>query len=297
MKGKTVRNVNEEGRGLFIVLEGGDGSGKTTQAKMLSDALKIHNVDHHLTREPGDTRLGANLRALLLDRGGEPISKKAEALLFAADRAEHVEKVIRPTLNRGVMVICDRYIASTIAYQGYASGLDAPVLRTVSDWASSDLYPDLTFFLDVDPVIGLERAMKVKTTRFEDKDLSYHHAVHRGFLEQRDQTWVTMDGMESAEVVHSKILHYVLGVMSAMKQMRYERLNPGIVPPPSMRYQYRCPECNFELRQMLADPNHYYCPDGHGEIYIPPLGSTRDGFVTFEKDVMPGKEKHAASDS
>lgn len=284
------KNTDSSGQGLFIAFEGGEGSGKTTQTKLLAAALEEREIDYCLTRQPGGTRLGANLRALLLDRGSEPLSSKAEALLFAADRAEHVEKVIQPALTEGKVVICDRYIASTMAYQGYANGLDRKTLRTISNWASSDLDPGVTFFLDLDPVVGLERAMRVLMTRFEDKDVSYHEKVRRGFLAQKNESWVTVDAMESIEVIHGKILHYVLGVLDVMNQWKdaQDRLRSARSFSTKI-YQYRCPECDFYLREKPDEPSHFYCENGHGEIFVPPLGDTREGFVTFAKDVMPGK--------
>lgn len=227
-------------RGMFIVLEGGEGSGKTTQARLLADELRALAIPTLLTREPGDTPLGAKLRALLLDRNSEPMSRKAEALLFAADRAEHVEKVIMPALEEGRVVICDRYIASTMAYQVYATGdLGEAEVSTISDWASDDLLPDVTLFLDVDPVVGLERAMRAdrENNRFEDKNLAFHERVRRGFLRQQTWSWITIDAFKSIEEVHRQILSHVLGVIHVVTALNFDA----------------CPECDHAL---IACPKH-----------------------------------------
>lgn len=186
---------------LFIVFEGGDGSGKSTQAHHLAKAFKKEGIPFILTHEPGDTELGHILREALLDRNRTPMSKKAEALLFAADRAEHVEKIIRPALDRGEVVICDRYIASTVAYQVYGNELSREIVEYMSKWASGDLYPDVTFFLDIPPEIGVARACTVKKTRFEDKDLEFHRRVSLGFHEQIDTYWKKIDAQLSTPVI------------------------------------------------------------------------------------------------
>lgn len=188
---------------IFIVFEGGEGSGKTTQARLLSKAFSAIGVEHILTREPGDT-----LRGILLDRNRAPLSRKTEALLFAADRAEHVASVIRPALEKGKVVICDRYIASSVAYQAYASGLSPDKVRMVSDWATDDLYPDVTYLLDIDPVEGLSRARKVEQNRFEDKSVAYHNRVRRGFYHQEVESWLLLSAKAPIDILHQTILEH-----------------------------------------------------------------------------------------
>jgi dTMP kinase len=205
-------NVANQNNGLFVVFEGGEGSGKSTQARLLSKALCAMGVHNHLTREPGDTELGADLREILLKRGRSPIAIRTEALLFAADRAEHVDKLVRPALDRGDVVVCDRYIASSMAYQSYAGGLSKAAVKFLSEWASRSLQPDITFLLDVSPEVGLERAKKVDPGRFEDKTLDYHTMVRMGFLSQRNPSWITLDGTGSVVDLHRTILINTLKV-------------------------------------------------------------------------------------
>ena len=207
-------------KGLFIAFEGGEGSGKSTQARMLAEALESHDIRAYLTHEPGDTLLGKHLRGLLLHQNAGAITQKAEALLFAADRAQHVETVIRPNLDEGQVVVCDRYIASTMAYQVYGNGLDATQVACMSQWASEDLYPDITFLLDVDPVIGLERVDTGSRNKFEAEDLIFHNKVRQGFLEQKTDSWVVLPANLSVEELHDKILDHTLHVLSVLQRFR-----------------------------------------------------------------------------
>lgn len=195
---------------MFIALEGGEGAGKSTQARMLGKALTHLGIEHIVTREPGDTALGAELRQLLLRRDGIAISRRAEALLFMADRAEHVEKVLWPALKEGKLVICDRYSASTMAYQGYAGALGVGELQMISSWASEGLKPDVTYFLDVNPAVGLERSKREEHTRFEDKALQYHVDVRQGFMKVRDKRWRIINADLPATDVHNIILNDAL---------------------------------------------------------------------------------------
>lgn len=142
--------------GVFIVFEGGDGSGKTTQAKILVDDLIRRGYDAMFTREPGDGELGESIRSILLNTKAQ-IDPRAEALLFAADRAQHVAAVVRPALARGVIVVCDRYIDSSIAYQCGGRGLDEHDVASISAWASEGLVPDVTVVLDVDDDVAEAR--------------------------------------------------------------------------------------------------------------------------------------------
>src|SRR6202012_1607535 len=143
--------------GLFIALEGGEGAGKTTQARMLAIWLREQGFDVITTREPGATKIGMRLRALLLDTAHAEMSPRAEALMYAADRAQHVDEVINPALARGAVVITDRYVDSSLAYQGAARGLRAEDVAWLSRWATGDLVPDLTILLDLPPQDGLGR--------------------------------------------------------------------------------------------------------------------------------------------
>jgi dTMP kinase len=184
--------------GRFIVLEGGEASGKTTQAVLLSERL-----DALLTREPGDTELGRRLRALLLDPGEAPIHPRAEALLMAADRAQHVSEVVRPTLARGRHVVCDRFAGSTLAYQGFGRGLDVTELSSVSRWAADELDPDLVVLLDVDESVARSRQGE-SPDRFEAAGAEFHERVRDGYrqLAAADaERWSVVDATGSVSEV------------------------------------------------------------------------------------------------
>ncbi|WP_133884444.1 dTMP kinase [Glycomyces sp. NRRL B-16210] len=171
--------------GYFVVFEGGEGSGKSTQSVKLAAWLKLRGYEAVLTREPGATDIGMRIRTLLLDSGGDSApAPRAEALLFAADRAQHVDKVIRPALERGAVVVSDRYIDSSIAYQGSGRGLGKDEIAWVSSWATGGLKPDLTVLLDVDPAAGLHRAKAGGDgDRLEQEELDYHEKVRETFLQ------------------------------------------------------------------------------------------------------------------
>ncbi|MCW2546821.1 MAG: thymidylate kinase [Mycobacterium sp.] len=170
-------------RGFFLAFEGGEGTGKTTQLRVLSDLLAGRGFEIVVTHEPGDTPVGQRLRELLLDPATS-VTAQTEALLYAADRAEHVAHVIAPALARGAIVISDRYLDSSIAYQGYGRGLDIEQVTQTSLWASGGLLPDLTLLLDLDPEVGLRRARgrNGRVDRLEGEALDFHTRVREGFL-------------------------------------------------------------------------------------------------------------------
>lgn len=177
--------VPTDSKGFFVVFEGGEGSGKSTQAVKLSAWLKLRGYEAVLTREPGATDIGMRVRTLLLDTGGDSApSPRAEALLYAADRAQHVDKVVRPAVERGAVVVSDRYVDSSIAYQGTGRGLGRDDIAWVSKWATGGLVPDLTVLLDVEPEEGLRRAKAGgEGDRLEQEDLDFHERVRRAFLD------------------------------------------------------------------------------------------------------------------
>jgi dTMP kinase len=166
--------------GYFIAFEGGEGAGKSTQEGLLAQSLVERGHAVVRTREPGGTAAGEQIRHVLLSPEFEGLDPRAEALLFAASRGEHVARVIRPALERGDVVICDRYIDSSIAYQGYGRDLGPSRVRDLSMWATGDLLPDLTVVLDVDPEVGLARF--AQRDRLEAEPLEYHRSVRAGFL-------------------------------------------------------------------------------------------------------------------
>jgi dTMP kinase len=179
--------------GKFIVFEGVEGCGKTTQLQKTyqwllesawCDRLQTKGIQQIvLTREPGGTALGTELRQLLLTKNEqEPISPTAELLLYAADRAQHVEQMLKPELAKGRLVLCDRYTDSTIAYQGYGRGLNLDIINQLNQIATNGLISDLTFWLDLDVAEGLARTQKRGTAdRMEQADLSFHQRVQQGF--------------------------------------------------------------------------------------------------------------------
>ncbi|OEI68609.1 dTMP kinase [Curtobacterium sp. ER1/6] len=171
--------------GRFITLEGGDGAGKTTQAALLTDWLEANGRTVVRTREPGGTDLGQRIREMVLHERGH-VAPRAEALLYAADRAHHVETVVRPALERGEVVLQDRYIDSSVAYQGVARGLGADRIRSVSEWAADGLAPDLTVLLDLDVTVGRARVAAARGDTFdrlESEAAAFHETVRCAFLD------------------------------------------------------------------------------------------------------------------
>jgi dTMP kinase len=166
--------------GVFIALEGGEGAGKSTHAKLLERWLVDAGHDVVLTREPGGTAVGGALRAILLDHDTGRLSPRTEALVYAADRAEHVDALIRPALAEGSVVITDRYVDSTLAYQGAGRALDLTDLEQLAQIATGGLRPHLTVVLDIDPVEGLGRAGE--HDRIEAEPLDFHQRVRKHFL-------------------------------------------------------------------------------------------------------------------
>lgn len=167
--------------GLFVCLEGGEGAGKSTQARLLHDWLVERGETVLLTFEPGDTPVGQQVRRIVLDPATGELSDRTEALLYAADKAEHVDHVVLPALARGEVVITDRYVDSTLAYQGAGRVLDVAELEAVARWATGDLRPHLTVVLDLEPQAGLGRF--TGRDRIEGQSLEFHQRVRQGFLD------------------------------------------------------------------------------------------------------------------
>ncbi|MFQ3534348.1 MAG: dTMP kinase [Aggregatilineales bacterium] len=194
---------------MFITFEGGEGSGKTTQVRLLDEHLRQLGYSSVTTREPGGTPLGEKLRALLLDSNSQ-IEPRAELLLYAADRAQHVATLIRPALEAGKIVISDRYVDSALAYQGYGRGLDLTALHHIMAFATDGLQPDLTFFLDLDPQQGLaRRAQDGEADRFQAQALAFHQRVRAGYLAliaAEPARWVRIDAAQPLTVVQGTIL-------------------------------------------------------------------------------------------
>lgn len=177
---------------MFITLEGIEGSGKSTAQRMLAEHLEDKGYFVVSTREPGGSALGRKLRAMLLDARTTKLRNRAELFLFLADRAQHVSEVIRPALDEGHLVLCDRYADSTISYQGYGRGMDIDQLVQVNDLAISGLWPQLTLLFDLAPQVGLERAGRrnheegtiISEGRFDAESMAFHTRVREGYLER-----------------------------------------------------------------------------------------------------------------
>ena len=177
-------------KGLFITFEGTEGTGKSTQVRLLADNLRAAGRRMIVSREPGGTAFGRSLRGMLLDPAAATIAPWAELFLYLADRAQHAREVILPALERGEWVICDRFADATVAYQGFGRGLDAAFIRDASDRAAVGLVPDLTLLLDFDDVsVGIDRARRRQQgdgtagveDRFEHEDLAFHSRVRDGY--------------------------------------------------------------------------------------------------------------------
>ncbi len=186
--------------GRFVAFEGGDASGKTTQARRVAERL-----DALFTREPGGTELGETLRSLVLEPQTR-VGLRAEALMIAAARAQHVAEVVRPALDSGRNVVTDRFTGSSLAYQGHASGLDVAEVRSLSDFATEGLWPDLTVLIDVPVEVSMAR-LGDSPDRFEREAGSFHQRVRTGYLElaAEDPTWIVVDGSSTLAEVSAAV--------------------------------------------------------------------------------------------
>ncbi|WP_280688676.1 dTMP kinase [Kitasatospora sp. GAS204B] len=208
-RGREIPERRAGGTGFFIALEGGDGAGKSTQAQALAEWIRSKGHEVVLTREPGGSPVGQRLRGLVLDVGNTGLSHRAEALIYAADRAEHVENVIRPALARGAVVITDRYMDSSIAYQGAGRDLAATEVARISRWATGGLVPDLTVVLDVDPTKARERFTEA-LDRLESEPTEFHARVRAGFLALAAADpvrYLVVDGSAAPALVTTAIRH------------------------------------------------------------------------------------------
>ena len=194
-------------KGLFITFEGTDGCGKTTQIEMLKDYFEKQGRTVLLTREPGAKGLGTKLREILLNYDGE-VSPVCESFLFLADRAQHVDTIIKPAVARGEIVLCDRHTDSTVAYQGYGRELDIEQINMLNNIATSGLKPDLTFIFDIDIDTAQKRVGKNKD-RMESAGIEFFKRVRNGYLEiakQEPERVKVLDGSKSIETIHNELL-------------------------------------------------------------------------------------------
>ena len=206
--------------GLLVAFEGGDGAGKSTQARLLAEALRSAGHGVVLTREPGGTPIGEKLRALVLEHGHGQVDARTEALIFAAARAAHVEQAIRPALERGDVVVTDRYIGSSIVYQGVGRGLGADAVRDLNAWATDGLWPDLTVLLDVDEAEGRVRRTSGNAAedRLESEPDAFHRDVRAAFLDlaaTRPDAYLVLDAHREPAALAEEILAAVTRALEA----------------------------------------------------------------------------------
>jgi dTMP kinase len=199
---------------MFITFEGPEGSGKTSQIIPLANTLRQKGYKVFTTREPGGTAIGDQIRTVLMQLENKSMNPRTEILLFCASRAQLVEEVIRPHLNQGDIVLCDRYADSTLAYQGYGHGLDMDFLRRLLDFATGGLKPDMTLLLDVDPEMGLRRRMNSggEWNRLDAYELAFHRRVRQGYLKMADeapQQWKVVDASQPTKDVQQALIEIV----------------------------------------------------------------------------------------
>jgi dTMP kinase len=197
--------------GVFVCFEGGEGAGKSTQARRLREWLEAEGYAVRLTFEPGDTAVGKELRRIVLDPSTGELSHRTEALLYAADKAEHVETVVQPALDRGAVVVTDRYVDPTLAYQGAGRDLLVDEVERVARWATRDLRPHLTVVLDLEPEHGLGRFSE--RDRIEQEGADFHERVRAGFLrlaEADPDHYLVLDARDPVEdiaaAIHARVL-------------------------------------------------------------------------------------------
>jgi dTMP kinase len=198
-------------QGKFITFEGSEGCGKSTQSKLLLEHLKSKGLPAKLIREPGGVAISEKVRAILLDKSNTAMNKECETLLYMASRAQLVEEVIIPELTKGTILLCDRFLDSTLAYQGYGCGVDIKTIRAIGLFATKGVEPDLTFFLDLDTEEGLRRHGRERD-RIEMRSMEYHNQVRQGYLEiakREPGRVIVIDGSQPKEaifeIVRSKV--------------------------------------------------------------------------------------------
>ena len=203
-------------KGLFITFEGGEGVGKTTQINLLKSYLLNINYKVVCSREPGGTIEGEQVRKLLVSGSSKTWDPMSEALMFNASRRQHINKIIFPSLDKGNIVLCDRFIDSTIVYQGYAGSIEQSILKDLHKKFCYNLYPDLTFFLNLEVSLGLKRTRKrsdyKEENRFENFGLDYHNKISKGFnnlANNNKERIITIDASQSIEQISKNIINFI----------------------------------------------------------------------------------------
>ncbi|MFO7154282.1 MAG: dTMP kinase [Caldicoprobacter oshimai] len=208
--------------GIFITFEGPDGAGKTTQVKLLERHLRQRGYDVLVTREPGGTPVGEEIRKILLNRNYKDMDAVTEMYLYAASRAQHVRQVIKPALNEGKMVLCDRFVDSSVAYQGFGRGLGMDVVEAVNRYALGGIVPDLTLFLNIRPEDALARGRirSEELDRLESEELEFHRRVYQGFLalqKKYPERIKEVDASRSIDEVFEQVRRLVEYLLSCKK--------------------------------------------------------------------------------
>ncbi len=235
--------VLEVRHGRLVVFEGGDGAGKSTQIRLLRKAIERAGHETLVTREPGGTDLGEEIRGLLLDPAGPALGDRAEALLYAAARAQHVDEVIAPALEQGAVVLCDRYLDSSVVYQGVARGLGKEQITELNTWATAGVRPDLVVLLDVDPSVGLGR-LAGDADRLEAAGLEFHRTVNSAFRRLADldpERYLVVDAGQPVEELHGRIRDAVLTLLEVEAEPPGLDDDPPPPPPPTERLPEQSP--------------------------------------------------------
>jgi dTMP kinase len=211
------------GGGVLIAFEGGEGAGKSTQVRRLQEWLTGEGLVARTTREPGGTALGGRIRTMLLDQASAGLAPRAEALMYAADRAQHVHDVLRPALDVGEVVITDRFVDSSLAYQGAGRTIPVDDVRSISRWATEGLRPDLTVLLDLPPEVGLARARgRAAADRLESESLDFHQRVRRTFqalAEAEPDRYLVLDARRTPEELAAAIEVRTSALLEGRRQL------------------------------------------------------------------------------
>lgn len=202
-------------KGKFITFEGSEGSGKSTQINLIRKYLKKENKQVLFLREPGGVKISEKIRRILLDVKNDKMGDECEMLLYMAARAQMVEEKVLPALKKGMIVLCDRFLDSTMAYQGYGNGMDADFIKRVGKFATQGVEPNLTIIFDIDAKIGLSRLTRTKD-RIEQRALAYHNRVRKGYLaiaKQEPKRVKIIKVNTTKEVIHQRVCDFVEGVL------------------------------------------------------------------------------------
>ncbi len=202
---------------MFITFEGLDYSGKSTQVKLLSDRLTLQDRRVLVLREPGGTEIGEKIRKMLLDKANDGMTEASELFLFSASRSQMVQEIIKPALDGGMDILCDRYYDSTTAYQGFGRGISLDIIRTVNRYAIGDIIPELTFFLDI-PIKEVEKritASKSNKDRMESSGIEFYERVRNGYLQmsKEEPRYRVLEGMQPIDDIHELVWQQVTMIM------------------------------------------------------------------------------------